>query len=268
MSKSQKIGHFITIVRDGAVATVTLDRGDGLNAMSLEVLQDLKRAAESFADDLETQAVVMTGKGAFTAGADLKDPALAERGQMGLLERRHVLKAGPDACDAWEKMEQITIAAVEGYCIGGGVALAAACDFRVAARSAYFRLPEIPLGMNMSWHTIPRLVALIGPAQAKKFVLFGEKLAAQDAAAQGFADEIAADGEALAKARDWAARVAKLPPNAVRMTKQSVNAAANALHAATTFMDRDQFLLAASSEDYREAIAAFLEKRPPRFTGR
>ena len=202
MSKSQKIGHFITIVRDGAVATVTLDRGDGLNAMSLEVLQDLKRAAESFADDLETQAVVMTGKGAFTAGADLKDPALAERGQMGLLERRHVLKAGPDACDAWEKMEQITIAAVEGYCIGGGVALVAACDFRIAARSAYFRLPEIPLGMNMSWHTIPRLVSLMGPAQAKKFVLFGEKLAAQDAAAHGFADEIAADGEALAKARD------------------------------------------------------------------
>jgi enoyl-CoA hydratase/carnithine racemase len=108
----------------------------------------------------------------------------------------------------------------------------------------------------------------MGPAQAKKFVLFGEKLAAQDAAAQGFADEIAADGEALAKARELATRVAKLPPNAVRMTKQSVNAAANALHAATTFMDRDQFLLAASSEDYREAIAAFLEKRPPRFTGR
>jgi enoyl-CoA hydratase/carnithine racemase len=268
MSTSKQIGRFITIMRDGAVATVTLDRGDGLNAMSLEVLQDLRRAAESFADDLETQAVIVTGKGAFTAGADLKDPALAERGQMGLLERRHVLKAGPDACDAWEEMEQITIAAVEGYCIGGGVALAAACDFRFAARSAYFRLPEIPLGMNMSWHTIPRLVSLIGPARAKKFVLFGEKLAAEDAAAQGFVDEIANDGEGLAKARDWAARVAKLPPNAVRMTKQSVNAAANALHAATTFMDRDQFLLAASSEDYREAIAAFLEKRPPRFTGR
>jgi enoyl-CoA hydratase/carnithine racemase len=268
MSNSQQIGRFITIARDGAIATVTLDRGDGLNAMSLEVLQDLKRAAESFADDLETQAVIVTGKGAFTAGADLKDPALAERGQMGLLERRHILKAGPDACDAWEKMEQITIAAVEGYCIGGGVALVAACDFRIVAGSAYFRLPEIPLAMNMSWHTIPRLVSLMGPAHAKRFVLFGEKLAARDAAVQGFADEIANDGEALVKARDWAARVAKLPPNAVRMTKQSVNAAANALHAATTFMDRDQFLLAASSEDYREAIAAFLEKRSPRFTGR
>ena len=84
----------------------------------------------------------------------------------------------------------------------------------------------------------------------------------------GLVDEVAADGEALARAKDWAARLAKLPPNAVRMTKQGVNGAANALHRATSFMDLDQYALAATSEDYREAILAFLEKREPKFTGR
>jgi enoyl-CoA hydratase len=91
---------------------------------------------------------------------------------------------------------------------------------------------------------------------------------AEEAFSWGLADESAPDGETLARAKDWATRLALLPPNAVRMTKQSVNAAANALHHATTFMDLDQYALATTSEDYKEAIKAFLEKRAPKFTGR
>ncbi len=130
------------------------------------------------------------------------------------------------------------------------------------------RLPEIPLGMNMSWHTIPRLVSLIGPSRTKQFVIFGEKVGAEKALAWGLADEVVPDGDTLACAREWAERLAKLPPNAIRMGKQQVNGAATALHQATTFMDIDQYALAATSEDYREAIIAFLEKREPKFTGR
>jgi len=235
-----RIGEFVTIARDGAIATVIMDRGDGRNALSRQLILELTEAARSFADDLETQAVILTGKGAFTAGADLKDPAMDRRKANGLLERRHMTRIGPDLCDAWEKIEQVTICAIEKYCIGGGAALAAACDFRILGKSAHLRLPEIPLGMNMSWHAV----------------------------AWGLADEIAADGETLAAARRWAAKIAKLPPNAVRMSKQSVNAAANALHAATAFMDLDQYALATTSEDYKEAIKAFLERREPKFTGR
>ncbi|HEY1629900.1 MAG TPA: enoyl-CoA hydratase/isomerase family protein [Rhizomicrobium sp.] len=258
----------VTIQREGAIATVTLDRGDGRNALSRQAILDLTAAAKSFADDLETQAVILTGKGGFTAGADLKDPQMDRRKASGLLERRHMVKIGPDLCDAWEKVEQVTICAIEKYCIGGGAALAVACDFRIMGAGAHFRLPEIPLGMNMSWHAVPRLVSLIGPSRAKQFVIFGDKVEAAQAREWGLADEVAPDGGVLAAARAWAQKIAKLPPNAVRMSKQSVNAATAALHHATTFMDLDQYALATTSEDYREAIKAFLEKREPKFTGR
>jgi len=264
----RKIGDFVTILRNAGVAEVTFDRGDGRNALSRQAILELTEAAGSFADDLETQAVILAAKGAFTAGADLKDPAMDRRRAAGLLERRHMVKIGPELCDAWEKLEQVTICAIEQYAIGGGVALAAACDFRVMGRSAHLRLPEIPLGMNMSWHAVPRIVSLIGPARAKRFVIFGERLGAEEARIWGLADEVVQDGQALNAARAWAAKTAALPPNAVRMTKGAVNAAVNALHHATTFMDLDQYALSTTSEDYKEAIKAFLEKRAPKFTGR
>jgi len=263
-----KIGEFVTIARDGAIATVTMDRGDGRNALSRQIILEMTEAARSFVDDLKTHAVIITAKGAFTAGADLKDPAMSRNRPNGLLERRHMIRIGPELCDAWGRVEQVTICAIEKYCIGGGAALAAACDFRIMGASAHMRLPEIPLGMNMSWHSVPRLVSLIGPSRTKQFVIFGERVDAETALTWGLIDEIAPDGKAIERACAWAERVAKLPPNAVRMTKQSVDATAGALHRATTFMDLDQYALAATSEDYREAILAFLEKREPKFTGR
>ena len=268
MLHETRIGDFVTITRRDGVAEVVFDRGDGRNALSRQAILELTEAAESFADDLETQAVILWGKGAFTAGADLKDPAMDRRRAAGLLERRHMVRIGPRLCEAWERVEQVTICAMEQYAIGGGVALAAACDFRILARGGHLRLPEIPLGMNMSWQAIPRLVSLIGPARTKNFAIFGEKLGAEEALRWGLIDEIAEDGEALACARTWAEKAAKLPPNAVRMTKASVNATANALNHAASFMDLDQYALATTSEDYREAIKAFIEKRPPKFTGR
>jgi enoyl-CoA hydratase len=263
-----RIGRYITIAKHGGIATVTFDRGDGRNPLSRELLQDLAKAARSFDGDIETRAIILTGAKVFSAGADLKDPAGAKRANAGLLERRYLLKSGPEMCDAWEAVEPPTIAAIEGYAIGGAVSLSVSCDFRIVAKTAHFRLPEIPLGMNMSWHTLPRLVALIGPARTKKLTIFGERVGADEAFAWGLADELAAPGQALKVARGWAERLAALPPLPVRMSKQSINAAAHALNYATTFMDRDQFALTATSEDYREAVAAFLEKRKPKFSGR
>src|SRR5260370_8800811 len=123
------IGEFVRVTRDGATATVTMDRGDGRNALSRQLILEMTQAARSFADDLETQAVIIAGKGAFTAGADLKDPGLDRRRALGLLERRHMTRIGPDLCDAWERVEQVTICAIEKYCIGAGGALPARRHF-------------------------------------------------------------------------------------------------------------------------------------------
>lgn len=268
MSGIEKIGDFITIEREGRVATVRFDRGDRINALSVQVLRDLTQVARVLRDDVQTSAVILTGGKVFSGGADLADPAIQQRAAASLLERREMLRAGPDMCDAWEALDQVTIVAIEGFCIGGGVALSVSCDFRVMGKSAYFRLPEIPLGMNMSWHTQPRVLNLVGPSRAKQLTIFGEKVDAETAEKWGLADEICDDGAALATARRWADKVAALPPVSIRMAKRGITQAATALNAVSTFMDADQFALAATSDDHREAVNAFLEKRKPDFTGR
>ena len=264
---TKTFGDCVELRSDGAIAVVTLDRGDGRNALSLKAMRALTDAATELSRDTSHHVIILNSKGAFTAGADLKDPDRAAIAQETRLAQRQSLKLGPDMCAAWEALEQITIAAIETYCIGGGVALAVACDHRIAGRDAHFRLPEIPLGMNMSWQTNPRTSALIGPSRAKQFTILGERLPAPKALEWGLIDEMAEPGDALKAARALADRYAKGPPIALRMTKQAINVATNPLGHATSFMDRDQFAYAATTSDQREAIQAFLEKREPNFKG-
>ncbi len=269
MSDTENKFEFVTIVRKDGVATVSFDRGDRLNALSADLMTELTRAARVLEDDVSVHAVVLTGNAhTFSAGADLADPKLAQRRQSTLLEQRQQVRLGPDMCQAWEQLEQMTIVALENFCIGGGVALALACDYRIAGKSTHLRLPEVPLGMNMSWHSLPRLASLVGPARAKEFTILGEKLFAEDALTWGMIEKVVDDGTAATAAHEMAAKIAALPPIPVRMSKQAINAAAGALNYSTTFMDRDQFLLTARSEDQREAVSAFLEKRKPKFHGK
>jgi enoyl-CoA hydratase/carnithine racemase len=170
-------------------------------------------------------------------------------------------------CAAWEQLEPVTIAAIEGWCIGGGMALVRACDWRVAAVDAYLYVPEIRLGMNMSWQSVPRFVNLIGPARTKELLILAEPLGAEEAMGWGLVDHLAGKGHALEKARELAEKVASMPPIPVRMIKQAVNSSATALNNATSFMDADQFLLTQGTADAKEGALAFLEKRAPQFKG-
>lgn len=217
----------------------------------------------------DVHAIILTGGSEFfSAGADLNDSILAARTEKPtLLELRALVQAGPDLCKAWEEIEPVTIVAIEGYCVGGACALSLCFDFRVLGAGAMMRLPEVPLGINMSWRSLPRLTTLVGPARAKRFAMFGEMMDATTLMDWGMADEVTVAGAAEAAAQRWAAKVAELPPLPVRMTKEAINATANANHYATSFMDRDQFLLSFDTDDLREGIQSFLEKRKPKFTG-
>jgi len=181
--------------------------------------------------------------------------------------RRH-MKLGPRLTRAWQEMEQITIGAIEGFCVGGGVALAVALDFRVMASNAHLRVPEIGLGMNMSWQSVPRMLHLMGPARTKQAVILADqRISAAEAYEWHLVEEVADPGKAFDAAMALAAKVAAQPPLSVAMTKLTVNRLAHALDDLASHMDVDQFALASMSEDHKEGVAAFLERRKPRFRG-
>ncbi len=239
---------------EGGVWTVRINRPEVRNVMSIELMQALTDAARRLQDEPGARAVILCANGPnFTAGADLKDPRRWELDKAGLAERRALPQVGERMCQAWEDIPAVTICAVEGYCIGGGTALAVATDFRVIARSAYFQLPEIAIGLPLSWGAVPRLVRLLGPAGARRAVILCDKFTGQEAVEAGLADYLADDGEAYAEAQALAARIADLPEIAVKMSKEAINVTANALNRVSSFMARDQLALAAHSE---EAVAA------------
>jgi len=248
----------IQVERNNGIAVVTYDRGERRNALSLHAMQELTRVAESFKDDLSVSCVVLTGTAKeFSAGVDLKDPARWDINHKTLDERRFIASWGARMCKAWEDVPQLTIAAVEGLNVGGGIALTLACDWRVMARSAYLLVPEAQIGIPLVWHTIPRLVNLIGAAKAKHIILMGDRMDCDTAKEWGLVDYVADDGQARQKAVQLAEQAAKTPRVVIKMTKQSVNAFANAHNFVATFMDVDQALVCNQSAEAIEARDKF-----------
>ena len=245
----------------GAVATVTLNRPEARNAMSAALMREMIACAGRLAAKRGVDVVIVRGSGkCFSAGADLKD-ASRWASTRPLHEQREIAALGYRMARAWEEVPQITIAAIEGYAIGGGLALVAALDWRVIAEDAFVSLPEIALGIPLTWGTLPRLVNLVGPARAKRLSILCERMPAADALAIGLADYVAPPGKALSKAKEVAKQVLALPRNSVRMTKESVNAYASIGAHAASHMAHDQVQLASASKEARTAREKFLLRK-------
>jgi len=238
----------------GRLAEVHLNRPSVRHALSRALMREITACARDLSDRTDIDVVILTGDArCFSAGADLKDANAWADDSLSTVQRRDIAGTGFRMCKAWEEMPQITIAAIEGYAVGGGLALSLACDWRVLAQDAFVSLPEIALGIPLTWGTIARLVNLLGPAKAKRLTILCERIAAPEALAMGLVDYVCDKGQALARAQALAAQTLAMPAATVRMSKESANAAATALNHATSYMAHDKIALAASSPESRAA---------------
>jgi len=260
---------YLKIERDSHVATVIFNRPEKLNTLSIDLMSEIIRVTEELNTDEQTRIVIFTGEGkSFSGGVDLNDPELKKRMAQGssLLKNRF-LKLGPKMIREIYEMSQITIAAVNGFAVGGGACIAAACDFRIGADNCRIGYTEVNLGMNLHWKALPMCVNLIGPARAKRMIILAQKENAKTLLDWGFLDKIVPLKELIPAARKMADEYAAKPPMAAQMVKQSVNAIASAMDQAIMHMDADQYQLTIGSNDFIEGVNAFFDKRTPEFKG-
>ena len=251
----------IRIERQEKTAVIYFDRGERLNAFNQLLIQGLTQTARQFEQDQAIQAIVLTGTPeAFSSGMDLDDE-MWNMPEATDLERRETYYSGVRLCAAWERLPQITIAAIDGMAVGAGVALALACDWRVAAQDAFLYVPEVKVGINLQWGALPRLISLVGPAKAKRICLLCEKLPAEQAFAWGLLDKIAPAGRTVVEALQLGSEVNKQPDVTIRMIKEAINATSNALHRATSYADADQSQLSGGFAAARSAREEFLGKK-------
>ena len=256
----------IEIERNGNIAWVRFNRPDKANALNHPHLTEIEHAALSFREDAETRVVIFAGNGKhFSSGADLTDSG--EAYQVPLVHRRRRMRMGERTIEAILDMDQITIAAWQGAAMGGGACIATACDFRVGADNCFAQYPEIDIGLNLMWKSLPLLINLVGPSRAKQMVVGGIRVAAEQLKDWGIIDELVPLTELYPKSLAMAEFYAAKPPIAAQMIKQSTNQIANALNHAIMHMDADQNMFASNTEDRRQAVQAYLNKTKPEFSG-
>jgi enoyl-CoA hydratase len=226
--------------RDDKIVVVTLNRPEKRNPINEEMLNELEHIAISLRDDTSFRAVILTGTGnSFCAGADLSmvkgvtDPV--ERRRLFALARNRRARLIGRTFPLFENLEQVSIAAINGYAIGGGWGLALSCDFRLAVPGAQFWLPEVDLGVPLGIGTTSRLVNMVGTARAKEIILTGDRYSAENLHSWGMINRLVAPEMLMATAHDLAQRLVAKNPRAVAGSKLSVNAiAAVAAHEVTT----------------------------------
>jgi enoyl-CoA hydratase/carnithine racemase len=235
--------------------TVTLNRPEKLNAINLQVHAELQELCHQLRADAATRVVILTGAGrAFSAGADLgarRDRQAQTATMRSLQESPDVLAervsagTGNRTAAALESLEQVTIGAINGLCIGGAVVFASCLDLRLAAQSAWFSIPEVDLDIPLTWNALPRLVRELGPSRTKELVMSCDRFSAEDALRWGFVNHVLPDAELLPRARALAAKLLAKEPWSVAATKSAVNALAQLMvPAQVTYSDPEHLMLA------------------------
>jgi enoyl-CoA hydratase len=253
----------IDVERHDAVAVVTVDRQEALNALDIATLTELRDRLRELAGSAGVRAVVLTGAGekAFVAGADIKYMS-----GLGVLEAREWGSLGHACAGLLESMRKPTIAAINGFALGGGCELALGCDLRYAARSAKLGQPEINLGIIPGWGGTQRLARVCGLGFAKELILTGRLVDAEEAERLGLVNEVA--DPVLDRALETAHALAAKSSLALALAKRLCNLTLGIDHAGGLETEADEFGALFASTDAKEGLAAFVEKRVPRFVGR
>jgi enoyl-CoA hydratase len=256
---------FVKVEHRGAgVAVLIIDRQDKLNSLNPQVIREIREALLGLEDD-QPRVTIVTGAGerAFVAGADI-----AAMNEMSPLEAKRFAELGHQATALLDRSYVPTIAAVNGFALGGGCELALACDIRIAAENALFGFPEVSLGILPGMGGTQRLPRLVGPGIAKEMIFSGRRIKAEEARMMNLVNRVVPEGEALNAARELAGEIAANGPIAVRHAKAAANKAQDLDLESGLDYEADQFALLFGTEDAREGMGAFVEKRDPEFKGR
>jgi len=255
----------LSVDRDGAVAVITLDRAEAMNALDVATLTSLRENLLGLRQERDVRSVVLTGAGdrAFAAGADIKymsgldTPGAREWGELG-----------HNVGQLLETSPQPTIAAVNGFALGGGCELALACDIRYASRNAKLGQPEINLGIMPGWGGTQRLARVCGLGVAKDLTLTGRIVDAEEALRIGLVTAVFEPDELLERALETARLIADKSPIALAAAKRALNHALQGDHVANLAREADAFAELFDSDDAQEGLAAFTEKRKAEFKGK
>jgi enoyl-CoA hydratase len=252
----------ILVRREGRVGVVQLNRPKALNALSTPLMAEVVQALRELDQDEAIGAMVLVGdERAFAAGADIKEMA-------GVAPMELWARGSLDLWDAVGTLGKPVIAAVSGFCFGGGCELAMLCDMIVASETARFGQPEIAIGVIPGAGGTQRLTRALGKARAMEMVLTGEPIGAREAQAAGLVNRVVPVELYLEEAVKLATKIAAQPPLAVKLAKEAINAVDQMHLAAGLELERKNFYLLFSSEDQKEGMAAFVQKRPPTWKGK
>jgi enoyl-CoA hydratase len=255
----------IDVERDGGTAIVTVNRPEALNALDVEHAETLRDTLAGLAADETARVVVLAGAGekAFIAGADIKYMQ-----GLGVLEARRWGELGHACGNLLETMPKPTIAAINGYALGGGCELALACDLRFASSNAKIGQPEIDLGILPGWGGSVRLARTTTLGFAKEMILTGRPVGAAEALEHGLVNAVYEPEELRGKTLELCRSLEAKSPVALAYAKEAVNLALQGPHRTNLESEARLFAMLFASEDQKEGMAAFVEKRPPEFTGR